>query len=196
MSKEQSGKQPAANLFSRASVAVSPARIRSPEPGDSDGSATAAGRAQKPLPGNVVPLLPREKKASKTKKVKTIKRARSLGSKTADTEADWIKSLLPVPESGWWDVRQEDKGFVIKFRWRAAGEQPNQTFPRISREQFQKLKEMERNECIAELRDRIAGHLDDLRFDPKRRERARLVAERIGIGSENYRDAAAPDYAG
>jgi hypothetical protein len=144
----------------------------------------------------VFPLLPREQKKPKTKKVKTVKRARSLGSKTGDGEADWLKSLLPVPESGWWDVRQEDKGFVIKFRWRMAGEQPNQTFPRISREQFQKLKEMKRNECIAELEDRIAGHLDDLRFDPKRRERARLVAERIGIGSENYRDAATSDYAG
>jgi hypothetical protein len=84
---------------------------------------------------------------------------------------------------------------VIKFRWRAAGKQPNQTFPRISREQFQKLKEMKPDECIAELGDRIAGHLDDLLYDPKRRGRARLVAERVGIRLENYRDAAASDHA-
>jgi hypothetical protein len=166
------------------------------ESGDENWSAAALRHEQKPPPKNVIPLLPREQKQSKAKKIKRVKRTRSLGSKPGDGEADWLKALLPDPESGWWDVRREDKGFVIKFRWRAGGEQPNQTFPRISREQFQKLKEMERNECIAELRDRIAGHLDDLRFDPKRRERSRLVAERVGIGSENYRDAAASDFAG
>src|SRR5262245_6866795 len=112
-------------------------------------------------------------------KEKVVKRPRSLGSKPGEKEVDWLKSSLPAPQSGWWDVRQEDLGFVAKFRWRSAGEQPNQTFPRISREQFHKLKEMKPDECIAELGDRITGHLEDLLFDSKRRERARLVAERI-----------------
>jgi hypothetical protein len=195
VSKEQRGQQPAAKIISKPLVVDSPAQVRPPEPGAGTKSAAASNRQRKLLPANVIPLLPREQQRAKTKKVALVKRVRSLGSKVGDREVDWLKSLLPDPESGWWDVRQEDQGFVIKFRWRAAGEQPNQTFPRISREQFQKLKEMETNECVAELADRIAGHLDDLQFDPRRRERARLVAARIGLGLENYRDAATSDYA-
>lgn len=145
------------------------------------------------LPPNVIPLLPREQKAVTPWKEKGIGRRRSLGSKSVENEVDWLKSLLPVPESGWWDVRREDQGFLTKFRWRSAGEQPNQTFPRISREQFRKLQEMNADERIAELGERITGHLEDLLYDPRRRERARLVAARIGVGLEDDRNVAAAD---
>jgi hypothetical protein len=195
VNEEQRGQQLTANIQAKPTVVDSPAQARLPESGAGTKFATAPSSQRKPLPANVILLLPREQKKPKTNKVNTVKRARSLGSKTGDREVDWLKSLLPDAESGWWDVRQEDQGFVIKFRWRAAGKQPNQTFPRISREQFQKLKEMKPDECIAELGERVAGHLDDLQFDPKRRGRARLVAERIGFRLENYRDAAASDYA-
>jgi len=195
VSKERRGQQPAVNAQRTPTVVDSPAKIRPPEFGAKIQSVAAAGSNRKPLPANVIPLLPREQKKTKVKKANAVKRVRSLGSKAGDREVDWLKFLLPNPASGWWDVRQEDQGFVIKFRWRAAGEQPNQTFPRISREQFQKLKEMETNECVAELEDRIAGHLDDLQFDLRRRERAKLVAARLGLGLENYRDVAASDYA-
>lgn len=195
VSKDERGLQPAANIQSRPPVVDSLAQLKLPESEGGTKFVAAIRDARRSLPANVIPLLPREQKKPKSNKISTVKRARSLGSKTGDREIDWLKSLLPNPESGWWDVRQEDQGFVIKFRWRAAGKQPNQTFPRISREQFQKLKEMKPDECIAELGERIAGHLDDLQYDPKRRGRARLVAERIGLRLENYRDAAASDYA-
>jgi hypothetical protein len=75
---------------------------------------------------------------------------------------------------------------VLKFRWRGAGDQiQTQTFPRVSRRQFQTLKEVKHGEAQRIIRERVAGHLDALILDPARRGKARLAAQRLGIsGSE------------
>lgn len=137
------------------------------------------------LPPNVLPMLPREQRKAKSKKTKLIKKTRSLGSKDTDPEATWLKELLPRAQNGWWDVRSEDLGFVIKFRWREQGSQPNQTFPRISREQFKTLRESEYEYARNLIADRIFGHLDDVATDPLRVGRARQVASRLGVALGN-----------
>ena len=41
------------------------------------------------------------------------------GQQPADGQgASWLKSLLPEPQSGWWEVSVKGKGFAVKFRWR------------------------------------------------------------------------------
>jgi hypothetical protein len=112
-------------------------------------------------------------------------------------QADWLKNLLPkLAEgmTGWWEVEARGKGFGVKFRWRAKGQQ-TLTFARVSRAAFQKLVKL-RGQTIqigggiydkAEwyLRDWIGGQLADLQRgrDRERRDKARQVATRLGFKS-------------
>jgi hypothetical protein len=125
------------------------------------------------------------RKATKTAKGGSgIKRGRPAG----DTDKAWLKQNLPVcsqPGNGWWDVDKNGEGWIYKFRWPEGDETRALPFPRLSREQFFKLKEMNDYERSMELFERVAGHLEDLIYDPKRRDRARLVASRLGIRLEN-----------
>jgi hypothetical protein len=108
------------------------------------------------------------------------------GKSTSGTDAaEWLKSILPVPDGGWWEVRAEGKGHSVKFRWKAAGGKVALTFPRISAERFKTLKENDGDSAKRIIGDRIVGHLDDLTFDASRAGKARLVASRLGIELED-----------
>lgn len=99
-------------------------------------------------------------------------------SPVSDTE--WLKSICPPvagEQSGWWDAEANGKGFKLKFRWRAKGQQ-TLTLPRISREMFDTLKEQ--YDAKWYLADWIAGALDDL-ADGQRADKARTVAARLGF---------------
>jgi hypothetical protein len=97
----------------------------------------------------------------------------------------WLRSLLPKPSSGWWDVAANGKGFVIKQRWRVSKKQETQPYPRISREQFLTLKGMSDENAKDAIRDAVAGHLDEVVADPKsdrgKRDKARRAAARLNI---------------
>lgn len=102
--------------------------------------------------------------------------------------ADWLKSVLPTADNGWWEVRPEGKGFTVKFRWRGVdGKQQTQTFPRVSSEQYRTLKEMSNAECRDIISERIAGHLEDCSLDGAKAGKARLAATRLRIELEDYR---------
>ena len=100
---------------------------------------------------------------------------------TQGADAEELKSWLKEAAPGWWDVTENGKGFVMSFRWRAPGANPKFPFPRLSRREFNSLKEMNPHERKSNLYDRIAGHLEDLDLDLERRDRARVVAERLSI---------------
>ncbi len=54
--------------------------------------------------------------------------------------SQWLKAILPEMTNGWWDVYPKGRGFAVKFCWRDP-ERQTLTFPRISYEQFQTLKQ-------------------------------------------------------
>lgn len=101
-------------------------------------------------------------------------------SESNQEQAAWLKSLLPLLDKGWWDVAANGKGFVIKQRWRDNGQQ-TQTYPRVSREQFEALKGMDNERAKITIADTIFGHLDDCLKIASKRERARCAAARLGI---------------
>jgi hypothetical protein len=142
------------------------------------------------LPPNVIRFAPqgaRKPKAPKTKKKSPgAKRTGSPGS----SASDWVKSLLPGTRDGWWDVAENGKGFKIHFRWRDGSKQLNLPFPRISAEQFQRLKEATNERAKFLIADRIYGHIEDLCSPGSARiDRARTVAARIGFALGNHLDA-------
>jgi hypothetical protein len=106
-----------------------------------------------------------------------------LTSEQLEEAAEWLKSLLPKPSSGWWDVAANGKGFVIKQRWRVSGKQETQTYPRVSREQFLTLKGMSDEHAKDVITDTIAGHLDDIiaGADRTKRDKARRAAAKLEI---------------
>lgn len=138
-------------------------------------------------PAKLSLLLPREQKAQ-VQKNKAVTKTRSLGSKSAKSDAkktaEFLKDLLPAPSDGWWDVAANGKGFLIRFRWRETGAQPTLNFPRISREQALILQGSNYAKQLME--DHIYGHLDELNRDIKRRERAGRVAAWLGLALRNY----------
>lgn len=120
------------------------------------------------------PLLPREQANSVQEQQVAL-----LPSEQSKAQADWLKSLLPALSAGWWDVAANGKGFIIKQKWREGSKQITQTYPRISREQYETLQGSNYARFIAA--DIIAGHLDECRKsrDAAKRERAIRASERV-----------------
>jgi hypothetical protein len=103
------------------------------------------------------------------------------GQQPADGQAaSWIKSLLPEPQSGWWEVGVRGKGFAVKFRWRDADRQ-TLLFPQITGAQFIALTQSGSLEAARILRERISADLHNFLLDPARRGKALAVAAKLGI---------------
>jgi hypothetical protein len=94
---------------------------------------------------------------------------------------------LPEASSGWWDVYQKDNGFAVKFRWRDRGRQ-TLTFPQISYQQLQALRQSAPDETRKILRERISASLRRFLVDPDKRDKALLVAQKLVIDPDELRD--------
>jgi len=159
-----------------------------------------AHREQK-LPSNVIRFARNDQKAAPqgAKQAKRPKTKRKSGDDHArrspgSREAEWLHSLLPGASNGWWDVAENGKGFKFHFRWREAGKQRNLPFPRISAEQFKRLKEATNERAKFLIADRVYGHIEDLCAPGSARaDRARAVAQRVGFAVGNNLDVGARD---
>lgn len=98
---------------------------------------------------------------------------------------EWLKSILPTADGGWWEVRSEGKGYSVKFRWRSTETTTALTFPRVSADQYRLLRKEGENEARRIFTGRILGHLEDLTYEPGREPKARNVAARLGFDLEN-----------
>ncbi len=147
-------------------------------------------------PANVIPIRSltseqkkKQRQNANSKKTSQIKELLTSEQQASEQAAEWLHGLLPQADSGWWEVRPEGRGFTMKFRWRTAGKQITQPFPRVSRRQYQFLKESDHEQAIERITEHIAGHLEDLLFDPRRRDRARVAATRIGLRTGDDQNA-------
>jgi hypothetical protein len=100
--------------------------------------------------------------------------------------ANWLKSLLPESQSGWWEVQAKGKGFAVKFRWRDTDRQ-TLLFPQITGTQFVVLKESGSGETARILRQRITTNLHSFLLDPDKRDKALVVARKLEIDLETVR---------
>jgi len=94
--------------------------------------------------------------------------------------ARWLKSLMPEPQSGWWEVSVKGKGFAVKFRWRDTARK-TLLFPQITGEEFTSLKHSGSEEAARILRERISANLHGFLLDPAKRDKALAVAAKLGI---------------
>jgi hypothetical protein len=97
----------------------------------------------------------------------------------------WLKSILPEMTNGWWDVYPKGRGFAVKFCWRDP-ERQTLTFTRISFEQFQALKQSDPNEAEKSMHAQISVQLHNLALNPAKRDKALLVAQKLGINIDEY----------
>jgi hypothetical protein len=117
---------------------------------------TALKRAKprKPRSRKVLPFdaLKRAKESDKTGQPHLPSRGQ------ADT--DWLKTILPTPKRGvWWETPPNDKGFLIKLRWRAGGKKPVYPFARLGKRELEKLMEKTYDEQKRYLSGRIFREL-------------------------------------
>jgi hypothetical protein len=139
----------------------------------------------------IIPLLTSEQrkkqnaKSQKTGRIKDLLTSEQIENEQA---AEWLKYSMPASSNGWWEVRPEGRGFTVKFRWRA-GKIQTQPFPRVSRKQYQRLQEVGRERAKQNITERIAGHLEDCLFDPRKRDKASVAASRLGLRIGNYQNA-------
>jgi hypothetical protein len=101
-----------------------------------------------------------------------------------EQDSQWVKSILPDPLDGWWDVRSSGEGFSIKFRWRGPNQQ-SLTFPRLTGEQFNTLRGNSHDQARNILSEQITGHLRAFSLDPGKLDKAQLVARKLGINLED-----------
>jgi hypothetical protein len=94
--------------------------------------------------------------------------------------ASWLKSLLPEPQNGWWEVNVKGRGFAVKFRWRDTDRQ-TLLFPQITVEQLIALKQSDSEEAARTLRERISANLHNFLLNPARRDKALAVAAKLSI---------------
>jgi hypothetical protein len=99
--------------------------------------------------------------------------------------SQWLKSILPEASNGWWDIRDKANGMVIKFRWRDPGLQVI-TPLRVTSEQLETLKQSDSENAKSNIREQISLRLHNLSLDPTRRDKALLVAQKLGIDLEGY----------
>jgi len=91
---------------------------------------------------------------------------------------------LPEASSGWWYVYQKDNGFAVKFRWRDRGRQ-TLTFQQISFQHLQALRERVPDETGRIMRERISANLRKFLLTPDKRDKALLVAQKLGIDPDD-----------
>jgi len=167
--------------------------------GEQEGAIAAAPRGaeahrEQKLPSNVIRFAPRGAKKAKASKAKAKKAGAKRAGSPGSRETNWLKSLLPEAANGWWDPAEDGKGYVIPFRWREAGKQRKLQFPRISAEQFKRLKEATNERAKFLIADRVYGHIEDLCAPGSARaDRARAVAQRVGFAVGNNLDVGARD---
>jgi hypothetical protein len=103
------------------------------------------------------------------------------GNELADEQASqWLKAILPEMSNGWWDVYPKGRGFAVKFCWRDPKRQ-TLTFPRISHQHLQALRQSAPHENRRIMRERIFDSLRRFLIDLGKRDKALLVAQKLGI---------------
>lgn len=126
-------------------------------------------------------ITPHSRISETAKLTKSIADSALPGDELADGPASkWLKTLLPEVSGGWWDVYPKDNGFAVKFRWRDQRRQ-TLTFPRISYQHLQALKQSALGETGRIIRERISASLHRFLLDPDKRDKALLVARKLGI---------------
>ncbi len=98
--------------------------------------------------------------------------------------SQWLKTVLPGATSGWWDVYPKGRGFAVKFCWRDPDRQ-TLTFPRISDHELQALKQSAPDDAGRFMRDQIFASLRRFLIDPDKRDKAMLVAQKLGIAPDD-----------
>ena len=94
--------------------------------------------------------------------------------------AQWLKSILPEVSNGWWDVRDKGTGMAIKFRWRDPDLQVITPLS-VTSEQLEALRQNSCEEAKSRIRQQIALRLYNISLDPAKREKALIVARKLGI---------------
>jgi len=90
---------------------------------------------------------------------------------------------LPGASNGWWDIRDKGDRIAIKFRWRDPNLQVL-TPLRISNEQLASLEKSDYEDAKTRIREQICLGLQKLSLDPVKRDKALLVARKLGIDLE------------
>jgi hypothetical protein len=98
--------------------------------------------------------------------------------------SQWLKAVLPEMTNGWWDVYPKGRGFAVKFCWRDP-ERKTLTFPRISHQQLQVLRQSAIDEAERIMRERIFADLRRFLIDSDKRDKAMLVARKLGINPDD-----------
>ena len=98
--------------------------------------------------------------------------------------SQWLKTVLPQMTNGWWDVYPKGRGFAVKFCWRDPDRQ-TLTFPRISHQELQALRQSAPDETGRFMRDRIFASLRKFLIDPDKRDKATLAARKLGIDPDD-----------
>jgi hypothetical protein len=98
--------------------------------------------------------------------------------------SQWLKAVLPEMTNGWWDVYPKGRGFAVKFCWRDPDRQ-TLTFPRISHQELHALRQSSPDETGRFMRDRIFASLRRFLIDPDKRDKATLVARKLGIAPDD-----------
>jgi hypothetical protein len=101
--------------------------------------------------------------------------------------SQWLKSILPEASNGWWDIRDKGSSMAIKFRWRDPDLQVI-TPLRVTNEQLNALKRICSEDAKSRIREQISLGLNNLSMDPARRDKAHLVARKLGINLESYQE--------
>jgi hypothetical protein len=99
--------------------------------------------------------------------------------------SQWLKSILPEASNGWWDIRDKGNRLAIKFRWRDPDLQVITPLS-IASEQLETLKQSGFEGAKSKIREQISLRLHNLSLDPARRDKALLVARKLGIDLESY----------
>jgi hypothetical protein len=111
------------------------------------------------------------------------KRDYEAGDEQSVRSSQWLKSILPEALNGWWDIRDKGNGMAIKFRWRDPELQVI-TPLRLTSEQFEVLKQSGYEAAKSRIGEQIFLGLYNLSRDPARRDKALLVAQKLGIDLE------------
>jgi hypothetical protein len=99
--------------------------------------------------------------------------------------SQWLKSILPEASSGWWDIRDKGGKIALKFRWRDPDLQVI-TPLRITNEQLEALKQSSYEDAKNRIGEQISLGLYNLSLDSARRDKALLVARKLGIDLERH----------
>ena len=93
--------------------------------------------------------------------------------------SQWLKSILPEASNGWWDIRDKGNRMAIKFRWRDPDLQVITPLS-VTSEQLETLKQSGSEDAKSKIREQISLRLHNLSLDPARRDKALLVARKLG----------------